>query len=255
METVFGTANTFDRFEEGNPAGPPIRMVGELDGRIVGFNQWLAWELPGLALGTVYQSGASAVHPDARGLGLFGKLLTAGEAVASELQVGCFIGFPNPASTPAFLKHGWEIVTSLSLQVALAPGTAIAPLSDGLPDTVEAFPRWRYGLGGVSSVQLRAGGGRMVVRGVRTRPRVYRMLDVVDSLGRRELARLATASAALPIGSIGIARFPGSGWRRGFVTIPRSWETPVIVKAITAPSSSATMFAEFDFMYGDIDVG
>lgn len=58
------------------------------------------------------QSGGTLVHPDARGQGLFTRMLRAGNAILAEKDVDFLTGFPVPMSFGGFIKDGWTQIDS-----------------------------------------------------------------------------------------------------------------------------------------------
>lgn len=148
------------RFEL-NPAGTPILVVAEDETGIIGLNSWMPWPvtLGGRDL-RAWQSGESAVHPNARGRGVFGKLLREGAAIGAAEGGDLFFGFPNQASIGSFLRAEWKLLHTLRWWVRPAPlalmGVPFPWRGPARIDPVaepafqfgrsEQFVRWRIGL-------------------------------------------------------------------------------------------------------------
>lgn len=261
---TFASSSVFDRFSEGNPLGAFLAIVAEHDGKIVGFNMWNPWLLQTpVSPSVVYQSGASAVHESMRGRGLFGRLLRAGEEEARLRGIGVFLGYPNPASLPGFLKVGWRHILSLRLWMSPVPSLSVrpaaSPQSSGPPpsELTARFLAWRYARAGVSCTDVRIGGSAAVlyfrtehIRGVR----VHRLLDVVGASGRP--SRLGPSVAAgLPGPAVTMIRaHPAPSTFPGWLHVRRKWDTPLVVKRITAGTGpSDDELGRSTFWYGDID--
>ena len=265
---TFGSSEVFDRFEVGNPLGTPVRAVAELDGVVVGLNQWVPWLLwtsTGIVRG--YQSGASAVDESARGKGVFGKLLLEGERIARAEGVEFFFGFPNPASYSGFIKAGWMLQSRMPLRIFPVPTTG-SPFgrksSIGDPQTAEPRPAvdsgelsgllprflsFRYGLGDIESRRFKGGGvvyfRRRKVRGAT----LVQLLDVLVD-GRRDFSRGFAALRALPLLAPVVYRSTDNCAVPFTATIPRKWSTPLVIKSLRA-AEAPTLCAAL----GDIDFG
>jgi hypothetical protein len=109
------------RFEQ-NPAGVPILVVAEDKTGLIGFNSWMPWPIRwnGRDL-RAWQSGESAVHPSARGRGVFGKLLKLGAEVGAAEDGDLFFGFPNRASLGSFIRAEWTLVHTMRWWVRPTP--------------------------------------------------------------------------------------------------------------------------------------
>lgn len=85
-----------------------VRVVALRSKAIVGFQSYLDWpvRIAGSLSETTptFQSGNSIVSSDARGEGIFGKLL---RFDCDELAKSTKIGFPVAASFPGFIRAGW----------------------------------------------------------------------------------------------------------------------------------------------------
>ncbi len=266
LET-FGRASGFDFFEIGNPLGEPIRVVASAGGKIVGFNSWNPWLIPtadGPKL--VFQSGASAVAKSVRGRGIFGNLLRAGEVIAEERKVGYFIGFPNPSSIMSLLRLGWVQISSMPLRVLIRVRLRNRPL---LPDPqgcttypdIDRFLRWRYAKNDALSLRVQDSGKEYVT--VFFRKISYgvvpliKILDVLLPDGTRKIGRISSIAGKIsgsPLILIRLNYHPTMTCSR-FVIVPRSWETPVMIKRISAISDDVGRSLKSAlFCYGDIDI-
>jgi GNAT superfamily N-acetyltransferase len=78
---------------------------------LAGIVSYIHWPLQGVASNTrSFQILGVLVSPDFRGRGVFAQLLDAMKAQAAEDAADYLIGFPVPASKPAFVKKGWNHV-------------------------------------------------------------------------------------------------------------------------------------------------
>ena len=98
------------RFERAE-AGQPL-MVCALDGdRVVSFNAWVEWKFQyGGRTYRAYQSGDSATDKRYRRMGIWGRILDAGEKIAAEREIDFFFGFPSAMSFGGFYKAGYQRV-------------------------------------------------------------------------------------------------------------------------------------------------
>lgn len=111
--TVFGIDRTDAamkwRFFE-NPAGPPIIMIAEAEGMLVGHR--VLWPIP-ITVGLETIAGAQSVdamtHPSYRRRGIYSQLDVAVRALAARRGLPLLYGFPNDQSYPASVERlGWE---------------------------------------------------------------------------------------------------------------------------------------------------
>jgi GNAT superfamily N-acetyltransferase len=89
-----------------NPAGPGVAAVAEIDGRVVGINTFQAarFRVDGKDV-VAHQSMDTIVAPDARGQGVFARLV---QTYYERTDAAVVYGFPNENSAPAFFgKLGW----------------------------------------------------------------------------------------------------------------------------------------------------
>lgn len=86
-----------------------IRLVA-LDGeRVAGFQSFFYWPIIHQGKKLVsYQSGNSLVHPDYRGKGIFGQLLSFIHQPENGFDFDILIGFPVEASYNSFIRNGWK---------------------------------------------------------------------------------------------------------------------------------------------------
>lgn len=92
-----------------SPFGHSMVLVAEMDGRIIGVNNWWPWEF--VLRGSViraYQPCDSAVHTDYRGKGCFRMLRLHGLKLAQEQGVQLLFNYPNQNSIGAYLALGWH---------------------------------------------------------------------------------------------------------------------------------------------------
>ena len=129
FETVFGVTRPASygvwKFDE-NPAGPPITVVAEDAGRIVG--QYMLLPTP-LRLGKQRILGAQSLdtmtHPDYRGQGMFTLLANESFSIALTRGVEALYGFPNENSLHGFIRRlNWDYTGDV--------GTWARPLHLGL---------------------------------------------------------------------------------------------------------------------------
>jgi predicted N-acetyltransferase YhbS len=255
LRGTFGDSLGFDRFETGNPLGPAIRAVASDGGRVVGFNQWQPWKIPGAEEISTFQSGASAVDTAYRGHRLFSRLLAEGESQANALRVGCFIGFPNPASLGAFVRSGWKVVQSLSLRCNLVPSLGSGKSGEtGSLGGLAPFYRWRYESADVEARTVGSEGRVAIFRRVREGGiAVIRLLDVIGARGERSANLLSGLSTALP--GMRLITFRASHALGGAPSfpVPGRWKTPFIVKRITGSAADENALERCQLLYGDID--
>jgi GNAT superfamily N-acetyltransferase len=91
-----------------------IRVVA-LDGKkVIGFQSFFYWPYTfnGKTFNS-YQSGNSLVHPDARGKGIFQKLLGHIDEHKEQMQIDFLMGFPVEESRKSFLRNNWENILDL----------------------------------------------------------------------------------------------------------------------------------------------
>jgi hypothetical protein len=122
-------------YESSYQAGHCIRVVA-LDGdTVVGFQSLFNWpvQYKGRHVACL-QSGNTVVSREARGQGVFGKLLRYQDEVLATGATELLIGFPVAASLPGFIRNGWTHVTDLIWRARL-----IAPLSVMRPFDTEAL--------------------------------------------------------------------------------------------------------------------
>lgn len=257
LARAIGSTTNFDRYETENPIGPPIRVIAEQGGRIVGFNQWNAWLVRAARRDIVaYQSGTSAVDPASRGQGVFARLLGEGTRQAEQAGVTAFIGFPNPLSVGSLVRDGWVHVKDLLLYVSLMPSFARRPPfgaveAEGVATPPFAFARWRYRDAGISSVRV---GNRIVLFVTERRARIQtiRLLDVLRDDGARDHSNLSAIVRALPGPAIAYCR-SSVQLSSVMINVPRRWNTPLLVKRIHADDATLQSIHEATFVYGDID--
>lgn len=109
FHTVFGLrrddAGTRWKFFQ-NPSGPPLLMVAEDHGMLVG--NYALWPIR-IHLGREVVCGAQSVdtmtHPDYRRQGVLLQLANAGMEVAASKGIEVLYGFPNEASYPASIRR------------------------------------------------------------------------------------------------------------------------------------------------------
>jgi len=262
---TFGESRGFDHFESGNPAGAPIRVVAKIGGRVVGFNSWNPWLIPSSREPLlVYQSGASAVGEETRGRGVFAKLLAIGEATAKERGVRYFIGFPNPASLGSFLRAGWELIGHLNLRLlaTLPVGTGMEKSSSTIRGSgiFIDFLRWRYGAGGVNVLRGRATGGKEYSIIYRSRKKngihLNTIMDVIGENGERDFSVLTNGRMLrLPAPGLVFTRINENmaGCLPWTCRVPRSWETPIIIRSVSSDPILEENIRKASICYGDID--
>lgn len=258
---TFGNCMGFDRYEDGNPLGDPIRVVAEIDGAVVGFNHWIPWRIPTPSGGyVVFQSGASAVGTEARGKGVFASLLAAGEDAARERGVSAFFGCPNPASFSSFVRAGWSHIATIRLTAVLRPALRRERHTSRIPrGGANEFADWRYQHAGIEYTVVpnqRYGPLAAYFReGSAFGVPVLKLVDVLDDEGRRHADVVGAVAGALPGPGIVLLRATDHpAIRRSVaVAIPRAWNTPVIVKPISANASELRLLEGTLLLYGDID--
>lgn len=265
LREAFGSADGFDRFEEDNPLGPPLRVVAEVGGRVVGFNHWNPWMVPTEdAEIPTFQSGASVVHRSMRGRGVFAKLLAKGEELALKRGVSVFLGFPNPASFDSFIRAGWDHIADMPLRVHLTPargrGTTDAELDDDQrPAHRNAFWSWRYSRAGVEHRQVPGREGeprdvyyrRMMLHGMP----ILKLMDVLTPAGRRRPEDFLAVSPHVPGPRLVLLRCSPDPRLRSLLLprVPRSWSTPVVAKILSGDPDCLPRLRRACFVYGDID--
>jgi GNAT superfamily N-acetyltransferase len=241
---IGGTTN-FDRYETNNPLGPPVRVIAEREGRIVGFNQWNAWLVrTRYEPIVVYQSGTSAVDPDCRGQQIFARLLAAGTREAEKCGVTAFIGFPNPLSKGSLVRDGWVHVKDLLLYVSLVPALG----HRASPGELTGFAQWRYN---DEIVRARVDDRVVLFVPERRKIRTLRVLDVFRH-EVRDYTHLAALVRALP--GPAVAYFRSSAKPSALMLhVRRRWDTPLLVKRICADATTLRAIHGATYVYGDID--
>jgi GNAT superfamily N-acetyltransferase len=128
------------------PFGPSMLMVAELDGMIVGVNNWWPWEF--IVRGQVVkalQPCDSAVHQDYRGQGCFKQLRIFGLKAAQEKGVRLLFNYPNENSLPAYLSLGWHFQKHIPWRIrVLKPLSLVKGLFSGAKSeslTIDAIYR------------------------------------------------------------------------------------------------------------------
>ncbi|MCT4588718.1 MAG: GNAT family N-acetyltransferase [Carboxylicivirga sp.] len=92
-----------------SPYGQSMVLVAEMDGRIIGVNNWWTWQLTSRGnIIKAYQPCDSAVHKDYRGKGCFRLLRLHGLKMAQEQGVQLLFNYPNKNSLHAYLSLGWH---------------------------------------------------------------------------------------------------------------------------------------------------
>lgn len=149
-----------------------VRLAA-LDGKkVVGFQSFFYWPVQhdGRHV-NAYQSGNSLVHPDYRGMRIFGRLLKYGDEVLDEKEAELLIGFPVDASLGSFVRKGWN--ADVKLQWWIKPmgllnffrrrkndaeevhDKEVKNTSSGITsDWSQAFIKWRKGYHNVTYYQL-----------------------------------------------------------------------------------------------------
>lgn len=100
-----------------NPFGRSFMIVGESDGRIIGFRAFLRWrfDVDGRSVRAV-RPVDTATHPDHQGRGIFSRLTReALEMLSDEADV--VFNTPNAKSLPGYLKMGWKPVGRIPIGV------------------------------------------------------------------------------------------------------------------------------------------
>jgi len=100
-----------------NPFGRSFALLGEADGRLVGFRAFMRWRLS--AAGTpvlAVRAVDTATHPDYQGRGIFSTLTRRSlEALRDEADL--VFNTPNEKSLPGYLKMGWQIAGNVPVRV------------------------------------------------------------------------------------------------------------------------------------------
>lgn len=116
------------------PAGTGLVAVARSGGRILGLNGFMAGPFK-LGGGQVrgYQSMDTIVSPEARGQGVFGKLIN---SFYQNTDGALLYGFPNLNSSPAFFgKLGWSAFGAVPMLIRpLRAGYFLKRLAQALPD-------------------------------------------------------------------------------------------------------------------------
>jgi hypothetical protein len=261
LQRTFGDSLGFDRFESGNPLGEMLAVVATLNDRVVGFNQWRPWRVPGPRDIVAFQSGSSVIANECRGAGVFGRLLAEGEAIARARGAAFFLGFPNGASLGSFLRAGWSCVGTLDLRCALIPSfgagkQAVLTAREAGMSGALGFHMWRYDAAEVESRSFKTGGAERIVFFRKTRAigvPAIKLLDVLTPQGDRPSDLLRGVARALP--GVRLVTFRVNRGISGapHVPIPRAWKTPVVIKRLEGHAEDEQVLARSTFMYGDID--
>ena len=100
-----------------NPFGRSFALIGEADGRLVGFRAFMRWRLS--AAGTAVlavRAVDTATHPDYQGQGIFSTLTRRSiESLRDEADL--VFNTPNEKSLPGYLKMGWQIAGKVPVRV------------------------------------------------------------------------------------------------------------------------------------------
>lgn len=111
------TAAFFRWKHHANPFGRSLALVGDADGRVVGFRTFLRWRFR--SGGQVVRAARpvdTATAPDWQGRGVFTRLTRAGvDALADDTEV--IFNTPNAASLPGYRKLGWSEVGTVPIQL------------------------------------------------------------------------------------------------------------------------------------------
>jgi hypothetical protein len=87
-----------------------IRILAVDEGeRLMGFQSFFYWpyKKDGKSY-TVYQSGSSIVSKNARGKGVFQKMLNYADTIREKYKIDFLMGFPVEASYKSFISNGWN---------------------------------------------------------------------------------------------------------------------------------------------------
>lgn len=118
-----------------NPAGAGmIAVARDSEGRILGLNGFVPSRFRAEGARTIgYQSMDTIVSPEARGMGVFGKLIN---RFYEQSDGGLLYGFPNLNSSPAFFgKLGWSSFGPAPMLVRpLRTGLFLGRIARFLPD-------------------------------------------------------------------------------------------------------------------------
>jgi GNAT superfamily N-acetyltransferase len=100
-----------------NPFGRSFMLVGEADGRIVGFRAFLRWgfRAGGQDLHAV-RAVDTATHPGFQRMGIFSRLTREALTKLGE-EADLVFNTPNQQSLPGYLKMGWRIVGRVPVRV------------------------------------------------------------------------------------------------------------------------------------------
>jgi hypothetical protein len=117
-ENEYSTKEYFDWIYEKNPQGNPIIIIAknEEDNSIVGIETIVPINL--LVNGKTVKSAFScnsAVHPDFRNKGIFGKLIDEIIKLGKEEKFYCIYGVPNKNSHHAFVNRGFSEIGKLKI--------------------------------------------------------------------------------------------------------------------------------------------
>jgi hypothetical protein len=87
-----------------------IRIIAiDGSGQLLGFQSFFYWPYTKAGkLYTVYQSGSSIVSKQARGKGVFQKMLNYIDTVKDKYSIDFLVGFPVEASYKSFMSNGWN---------------------------------------------------------------------------------------------------------------------------------------------------
>ncbi len=113
--TVEARRAEFRRRFSGAAAGRgSFAVVAILSGRVVGTQTYTEWpyEAEGRRF-LVVQSGLTFVEEEARGRGVFSRMLAVGEEGLRRRGVDAVVGYPTPMSLPGFVKDGWTELGAL----------------------------------------------------------------------------------------------------------------------------------------------
>jgi GNAT superfamily N-acetyltransferase len=132
-----------------NPFGASFMLIGEADGRIVGFRAFLRWRFQaGESTFHAVRAVDTATHPDHQRSGIFSRL-TRDALAGLRDDTDLVFNTPNEKSLPGYLKMGWEVVAtvrpSLRVRRPLRFVRGLRSLRDldgaaGEPPPVEAEP-------------------------------------------------------------------------------------------------------------------